>query len=45
MSRFTSPYGRRWDQNSGVRPRRSAGVRRFVHSGSPRMSWSIRVFT
>lgn len=29
---------------SGVRPRRSAGVRRPAHSYSPRMSWSIRVF-
>jgi hypothetical protein len=36
MSRFTSPYGRTWDQNSGVMPRRSAGVRRLAHSASPR---------
>ncbi|MET7931725.1 hypothetical protein ABZT43_49730 [Streptomyces sp. NPDC005349] len=37
MSRFTSPYGRTWDQNSGVRPRRSAGVRRSVVLRPPRL--------
>ena len=25
MLSFTSPYGRTWDQNSGVSPRRSSG--------------------
>jgi hypothetical protein len=33
MLSFTSPYGRTWDQNSGVSPSRSSGVSVIYDTG------------
>lgn len=39
MFSFTSPYGVMCVVNSGLRPRRSSGVRVSTHTGSAKASW------